>query len=107
MRLKTNIHNLESPLETLQKIRGVEYNWLEDYAWGKKDKLEIGFIAQEILHYYPELVVGSEQNTYMVRYREVIAICIEALKEQDSQINRLEERAKKLMERAKEKGYLV
>ena len=94
-------------METIQKIRGVEFNWLEDYIWGKKEEPEIGFIAQEILQFYPELVVGSEQNTYMVRYGEVIAICIEALKEQDTIINQLEERAEKLFNRGKEKGLLI
>jgi vacuolar-type H+-ATPase subunit H len=43
----------------------------------------------------------------MVRYGEVIAICIEALKEQDTIINQLEERAEKLFDRAKEKGLLI
>jgi DNA-binding LacI/PurR family transcriptional regulator len=66
----------------------------------------IGFIAQEVLQYFPEVVGGSEDTHYTMKYKEMIAACIEALKEQDQIITTLEERAEGLVLKAKEKGLL-
>ena len=92
-------------IENLIKIRGVEFY----YNWDDKEKLghkNIGFIAQEVLPYFPELVFGSEEKHYTMKYKEMIAVCIEALKEQEVIINSIEDRAQKLVVRAKEKRLL-
>ena len=91
--------------ENLIKIRGVEFY----FNWNDKEKLEhknIGFIAQEVLPYFPELVFGSEETNYTMKYKEMIAVCIEALKEQEVIINSIEDRAQKLVVKAKEKRLL-
>jgi predicted RNase H-like HicB family nuclease len=41
-----------------------------------------------------------------MKYKEMIAVCIEALKEQEVIINSIEERVQKVVVRAKEKGLL-
>jgi hypothetical protein len=105
IRLKKNIEPIESALENLIKIRGVEFY----YNWDDKEKLghkNIGFIAQEVLPYFPELVFGSEETNYTMKYKEMIAVCIEALKEQEVIINSIEDRAQKLVVMAKEKRLL-
>jgi len=63
-------------------------------------------IAQEVLQYFPEVVSGTEDTHYTMKYKEMIAACIEALKEQDQIITILEEKAEGLVLKAKEKGLL-
>jgi hypothetical protein len=100
--LKKNVEVIKDPLDKIKSIRGVEFEWKENL--GSKD---IGFIAQEILPHIPEVVHFSEKfNHYTVKYKEIIAVSIEALKEQEIKINSLEFRYNKLVERAKEKGLL-
>jgi cell division protein FtsL len=41
-----------------------------------------------------------------MKYKEMIAVSVEALKEQDLKISELESRYEKVIERAKEKGLL-
>jgi hypothetical protein len=106
MRLKTNVKNIESALDIVTKLRGVRYNWIEGI---NKDttKLEIGFIAQEIAEYIPEVVFGSENTHYGVRYKEVVAITIEAIKEQEKKITELEIRAQKILDKAQQSGLVI
>ena len=83
-------------------IRGVEFEWK-----GQPGSRTVGFIAQEVLPHVPELVHWNDkQDHYTMKYREMIAVSVEALKEQEIKINSLEFRYNKIVERAKEKGLL-
>jgi len=63
---------------------------------------DIGFIAQEIAEVFPELVFkkNNDNSFYQVKYADVIALCLEAIKEQslllDDKENRLEIIEKKI-----------
>ena len=80
--LKENIKNIISPLSILNQITGVSFNWKE---WGKKS---YGVIAQELAKILPELVSKNE-NGLSVSYLPLIAILIEAVKEQQKQIDEI------------------
>ena len=69
---------------------------------------DIGFIAQEIEHVMPELVFkGEDKNDlYKVKYNEIIALCLESIKEHEKIISLKDDRLKKLEFRAKEKGLI-
>jgi hypothetical protein len=83
-------------------IRGVEFEWKENL--GKKN---IGFIAQEVLPHIPEVVHWNDKlDLYTMKYKEMIAVSVEALKEQDIKITELESRYERLVQRAKEKGLI-
>ena len=100
MRLKKNISPIGSSLETIKSIRGVEFEWK-----GIPGSKSVGFIAQEVLPHVPELVHWDEKKAlYSMKYREMIAVSVEALKEQDIKITELESRYERLVQRAKEKG---
>jgi hypothetical protein len=74
-RFKKNIRTLESPLEKIDSLRGVRYDWISS---GKGD---IGFIAQELEKIYPELVATGTDGYKSVDYARMTAILLQALKE--------------------------
>jgi hypothetical protein len=95
-RLKDNITVIESPLEKVSKINGVSFNWNDKqtaYEVGKKD---IGVIAQEIEEVLPELVTTRDNGYKAVRYEKIVALLIEAVKEQQTQINNLTDKLNNL-----------
>jgi hypothetical protein len=105
MRLKKNIRKIEMPLSKVQKMRGVSFIWNSSIE--QSPTRDIGFIAQEVQHVFPELVFkanDSENAKYMVKYNDVIAICLEAIKEQSENLNNSLTKLERLEELAKEKG---
>lgn len=89
-RLKDNIEVIESPLEKISSLNWVSWNWKEDW---KKD---YGFIAQDVELVFPELVDTDENGFKSVQYWNIIWILVEALKEQQNQINSLQDKINNL-----------
>ena len=90
-RLKTDIRTLDNSLNILEEIRGVEFNW------STTNKPSVGVIAQEVEKVLPQLV--SEGDSKSVNYNGLIGVLIEAVKDQQKQINKLEEKIKSLEDR--------
>jgi hypothetical protein len=92
------------------KLRGVYYNWnYKDYQTeNKENDREIGFIAQEVQHVVPELVFKKNKDNayYQVKYLDMIALCLEAIKEQSVIIDKSDNRLTILENKAKEKGLI-
>ena len=96
-RLKKNIRPLESPLSKVCSLRGIKYNWKFD----NEPKDLIGFLAQEIEEIIPEVVKTSTEladgkpgsptfdNQKSVSYSKVVPYLVEAIKEQQKQIDDL------------------
>ena len=70
------------------------------------DTEDIGFIAQELNQVLPEVVFGSDETYYSVKYSDIIALCIEAIKEQSVLLDIKEEKLLQLENKAKEKGLI-
>ncbi len=79
--LKTNIHQIENSLDKVLQIRGVNFDWKET------NKASAGVIAQEVEKVLPELVNDGENKT--VNYNGLIGVLIEAIKDQQKQIEEL------------------
>lgn len=79
--LKENIKTLENPIEQVMKLNGVSFDWKESGS------SSIGVIAQELEEVFPELVKTGEIKT--VNYNGLIGVLIEAVKEQQKQIEEL------------------
>jgi cell division protein ZapA (FtsZ GTPase activity inhibitor) len=85
-RLKANIVSLGSTLAKLLQIDGKSYTMKKD----ESEKQKIGLLAQDIEKVFPELV--SESNGIKsVNYQGLVPVLINALKEQEERIKRLEE----------------
>jgi archaeosine-15-forming tRNA-guanine transglycosylase len=84
LRYKENIVTLTSSLEKVLQMRGVSYN--------KKDTgiKEIGVIAEEMNEIVPDVVNKNDKGEIeSVAYGRLVAIFIEALKEQQKQIEEI------------------
>ena len=81
IRLKTNIQTIENPLAKVIQIEGVSFNWKED------NRPALGVIADQVQEILPELVHGDDPKT--VNYNGLIGLLIEAVKEQQIQIDEL------------------
>jgi hypothetical protein len=65
-----------------------------NFEWKENNKPSAGVIAQEVEKVLPELVNGEDTKT--VNYNGLIGLLIEAIKDQQSQINSLKEEIKNL-----------
>lgn len=85
IRVKDNIENITDAVDKLSQIRGVTYTRtdLDD-----KERKYAGVIAQEIEQVLPEAVFDNGK-VKGVDYNATIALLIEAVKEQQGQINEL------------------
>ena len=81
-RLKTNISQLDNVIESLKKIRGVQFDWnpetTKDMVLDRRP--QIGVLAQEIEIDYPELISVDEKGYKSVDYLMLTPVLIEAIK---------------------------
>ena len=96
-RLKDNIKPIEEPVKKTRLITGVEFDWNETLQTIYKGH-DIGVIAQEIELVMPEIVTTRDDGYKAVKYEKIVALLIEAIKEQQVSIESLESRIKKLEE---------
>ncbi len=82
-RLKENVKRLDNALEKIQALEGVSFNWKSSGA------SEIGLIAQDVERVVPELVVTSDEGLKAVKYGNIVALLIEAVKDQQAEIDSL------------------
>jgi hypothetical protein len=90
-RLKANIVSLGSTLAKLLLIDG------KSYTMKKDGKQKIGVLAQDIQKVFPELVTTDDKDMLAVNYQGLVPVLINALKEQDDKISRLENLVEKLI----------
>ena len=87
-RLKENISLLQNTLSKLDQLGGYNYNYKAD----EKKKKQIGVIAQELEKVFPELVNTDDRGYKMVNYQGLIPVLMQAIKEQQIEINQLNQK---------------
>ena len=95
-RLKANIISLGATLYKLLQIDGKTYTMKKD----SDDKKKIGLLAQDIEKVFPELVTETN-NIKSVNYQGLIPVLINAMKEQQSEIDKLKEKENNYLEQEK------
>jgi len=90
-RLKANITSLGSTIAKLLLIDG------KSYTMKKDGKHKIGVLAQDVKKVFPELVTKDKNEMLAVNYQGLVPVLINALKEQDEKISRLENLVEKLI----------
>jgi len=81
--LKTNVETLTGSLDAVKSLRGVSFDWLES------GNSEVGVIAQEVEAVLPDVVSTNDEGIKSVKYGNMVAVLIEAIKEQQLQIDEL------------------
>ena len=90
IRLKTNVTKIKDPLDKLGKINGYMYDWIENGDTPHKGR-DVGVIAQEIEEILPELTITRDNGYKAVKYDKIVALLIECIKEQQTQIDALKQ----------------
>jgi hypothetical protein len=91
LRLKANIVSLGSTLAKLLLIDG------KRYTMKKNGKQKIGVLAQDIQKVFPELVTTDDKDMLAVNYQGLVPVLINALKEQQSEIDELKQMVNQLI----------
>ena len=87
-RLKKNIESIDGALGKVHRLRGVRFEWREG-DHGPDEQL--GFIAQEVSEVLPAVVTENDEGYFNVNYSAVVPVLVEAVKEQQRQIDALSE----------------
>lgn len=86
-RLKENIRPISNALDKVKRLKGVNFSWKDQEGSNK-----LGLIAQEVQEVVPELVFQNQQDGYYgVHYQDAIGLLVEAIKEQQKQIEALQQ----------------
>ena len=95
-RLKDNIQTIPNALDKVMQLRGVEFDW---NATSRKGQHDLGVVAQEVEKVLPELVkektlctgefTDNEKEFKTVDYDKIVAVLIEAVKQQQEEIELL------------------
>lgn len=97
-RVKKDIVPIEGALDKISNLKGVYF------YWDKKDpriktlnnRRNIGLISQEVEKILPELVDTDADGYKYIQYPNVVAVLVEAIKEQQGQIESLREEINRL-----------
>ncbi len=90
-RLKKNIAPLSNTLEAIQQLNGYTYNWKDN---SNPDE-QIGLLAQELQKVYPQLVKENDKGILSVNYSGMVPVLLEAIKEQQGQIEKQQQHIEK------------
>jgi hypothetical protein len=84
--LKTDIQQITGAISSVKQLRGVSFSWVNDPDQDRS----LGLIAQEVETTIPEVVFTNPVDGYKgVNYSEIVPVLIEAIKEQQEQIEAL------------------
>lgn len=90
VRYKTDITQIENAAELVTQLEGVRFTWKES------GKTSVGFIAQDVQAVLPELVHADDAGYLSVDYGKMTPVLVEAVKEQQSQIEELQQQNEQL-----------
>ena len=107
-RLKTNIRTIDNAINKVLKLSGIIYNFndlAETYGYAKHTE-HVGLLAQDVYNVLPQAVAlapfdikkvdGKEisksgENYLTIKYEKLVALLVEAVKEQQAQIEELKQ----------------
>ncbi len=110
-RLKTDVTPLTDALKKLQSLHGVRFSWTDqakDLGVSFKNQTDVGVMAQDVERVLPEAIRPapfdtdtsgnsiSGENYLTVQYEKLTVLLIEAVKEQQQQIESLTKRVQLL-----------
>ncbi len=88
IRYKTRLSPISNALSSVLQLHGIYYYWDKE-KWKDlhfDDRRQIGFSAQEVEKYFPEMVYTDETGYKSVDYSRMTPVLLEAIKSQQEQI---------------------
>jgi hypothetical protein len=90
IRYKTNLQPVANVLASVVNLNPIYYQWKKEFTnKGFTDDRQLGFSAQEIEKYFPEIVQTDEEGYKAVDYSRMTPVLVQAIKEQQQQIDTL------------------
>jgi len=91
--LKDDIRPIESALFKVKQLSGITFTWNEKAEKAEREKgRDVGLIAQEVQKVLPEIVQIRPNKTLAIQYDKVIPLLVEAIKDQQTIIEDLQQR---------------
>lgn len=81
----------EDAVKKIAMLRGVTWRWRDDAPDDVKSTPGIGVVAQDVEKVFPALVHERPDGIKEVEYQGLIAALVEAVKELDARLRRVEE----------------
>ena len=104
VRLKRDIQPIENALGSILRLGGKTFTWRFDEfpEEGFDDELDLGLIAQEVEEVLPQLVQEDRDGYKAIEYGKLAAVLVEAMKEQQNQIEQQQAHIASLLSRVEE-----
>ena len=96
--LKKNIKPQTSQLNNIMMLNPVDFTWKED------NKVSKGFIADEVVEVYPELVQKNDAGKPIgIEYAKMVSVLTQGMKELNEIVNKQQETIEKLLKKIEDK----
>ena len=97
IRWKSNVRNIDQPLEKVARLRGVYFDWDKDHG-GQHD---VGMIAEEVGEVLPEIVNYEENGIDAIGmdYSKLTPLLVEAINELHGEVEHKDSQIKELQAR--------
>ena len=95
-RLKDNLIKIGNPLDKISQLNGYEFDWIEKEGIHENEGHDVGVIAQEVEKVIPEIVQTRDSGYKGVKYEKIVPLLIEAIKEQQTQIEELKQQIEEI-----------
>jgi len=83
-RYKANIQTVSDPIGLVSRLRGVSFEWKKEHGSG----YDLGFIAEEVAQVFPDLVTLDDSgHPISLDYSRFVPVAIEAIKDQQRQLD--------------------
>ena len=86
---KKNIQKISNSTDLIKQINGVRFDWKDS------DESSAGVIAQDVEKVLPEIIHTNDEGIKSVNYNGIIGLLVEAIKEQQTQIEELKSQINK------------
>ena len=89
---------ISNSLGKLMMLQGVNYSWktAEYPNMYFNDRVQIGFLAQDLEKIFPEMVFTDDAGYKSIDYTRLTPVLVETIKEQQKQIDNLVKRVEKI-----------
>ena len=88
--LKENVLEIENALLSLKSLKAITFSCNES------DERDLGIVVSDSEKVMPELVIGQDNDKELIKYNGVVALLVEAIKEQQVQIDELKTELRKI-----------
>ena len=90
-RYKDNLTPITNPIDKVKSLTGYTFTWNDKHEQFNGNE-DIGVVAQEVEKVFPEIVDTRDSGYKAVKYEKMVAVLIEAIKDQQKQIDELKEK---------------